>query len=177
MSVVVRWSQLANDTAYKQVMEISEASQSITHPSSYFSWVVWDKLMAGSNRTEACSYQIHWLPSILSTQGTGKCGRTRYCPFYPSLSGWTACHTATTNRENTQQCHATAVPFTDSRVVPPSDQTKQDMPCHAPPSFTCTPAPARTTWIRNMVRLQIQTELCCPTVRQRETEGSAPFQC
>lgn len=92
-----------------------------------------------------CSFQIHWLPSILSTQGTGKCGRTRYCPFYPSLSGWIACHTATTNRENTQQCHATAVPFTDSRVVPPSDQTKQDMPCHAPPSFTCTPAPARTS--------------------------------
>lgn len=45
-----------------------------------------------------------------------------------------------------------------------------------PSSFTCTPAPARTTQTRNTVRLQIQTELCCHTVRQRETEGSAPFQ-
>lgn len=42
------------------------------------------------------------LLSTSSTQGTGKCCRIHYSPFYLGFSGWTACHTAKTKAENTE---------------------------------------------------------------------------
>lgn len=49
---------------------------------------------------------------VFSTQGTGKSSRIHRSPFRLSMPGWTACHTATANRDNSSLQPLQCLPHT-----------------------------------------------------------------
>lgn len=86
----------------QEVTEISEVSQSISHLSSYFFWLVGAKFIAASNPAEACSFHIHWVAFHIQHTRNRKVRQNTLFPIYLRLAVRTVGHTAITNRENTR---------------------------------------------------------------------------
>lgn len=123
-------------TAYKAVTAISEVPQSLAFRFHLGCW----------SRIHCCfrssgSY-ICWVASNIQHARNSEEQQNTSSPFYLSMPGWTASHTATTNRDNSSARPLQRLPH--SLVVPPSEQSEASLPLprgKAHPICGCSPVP------------------------------------